>query len=223
MKKELVEYLSQFVTENKKQKIDEVLEKRTRHLTIAIEDIYQPQNASAVVRTCDCFGIQDIHIIENLNRYKLNPDVTLGSSKWIDIVKYNKKNQNNTLACIEKLKNNGYQIIATTPHYEEVFLNDLQLDKKIALFFGNEKEGLSKDVIEKADGFMKIPMTGFTESLNISVCAAISIHHLITKLWKSEINWKLSDEEKFEIKYKWIKKIIKRSDLLEKEFLMKSK
>jgi tRNA (guanosine-2'-O-)-methyltransferase len=222
MKEKLIDYLSQFVTENKRKKMDEVLDMRTRYLTIVLEDIYQPQNASAVIRTCDCFGIQDLYIIENKNKYKTNPDVTLGSAKWVNTLKFKKRNANNTLDCITDLKSKGYKIIATSPHENDVNLDDLSLDTKTALFMGNEKEGISDEVIKHADGFMKIPMSGFTESLNISVSAAICIHHLVQKLWNSPINWKLTEQEKEEIKLKWIKKIIKKAELFEKDFLMRN-
>lgn len=222
MKEKLIDYLSQFVTENKRKKMDEVLDMRTRYLTIVLEDIYQPQNASAVIRTCDCFGIQDLYIIENKNKYKTNPDVTLGSAKWVNTLKFKKRNANNTLDCINDLKSKGYKIIATSPHENDVNLDDLSLDTKTALFMGNEKEGISDEVIKHADGFMKIPMSGFTESLNISVSAAICIHHLVQKLWNSPINWKLTEQEKEEIKLKWIKKIIKKAELFEKDFLMRN-
>jgi tRNA (guanosine-2'-O-)-methyltransferase len=215
---ELIKHLSQFITENKRQKIEDALQNRTYYLTVVLEDIYQPHNASAVVRTCDCFGLQKIHVIENKNLYKVNPDVTLGSSKWIDIVHHN-KSANNTKTCLEELKRQGYRIIATTPHKNDVSLEDLPLDQKTALIFGTEKEGLSQEALDMADGFVKIPMFGFTESLNISVSAAICIHHLSMKLRQSEVLWKLSEEEKNTIRLNWVRGIINRSDLLEKDFL----
>jgi tRNA (guanosine-2'-O-)-methyltransferase len=214
---ELIQYLSQFITENKRQKMEDALQHRTDYLTVVLEDIYQPHNASAVVRTCDCFGLQKIHVIENKNLYKVNPDVTLGSSKWVDIIHHN-QSENNTKVCIEGLKNAGYRIIATTPHKNDTNLEDLPLDKKTALLFGTEAEGLSKEAIDMADGFVKIPMYGFTESLNISVSAAICIHHLSMKLRNSNINWRLSEDEKNEIRLNWIRSIINRPDLVEKEF-----
>jgi tRNA (guanosine-2'-O-)-methyltransferase len=220
MNDELITYLSQFITDNKREKMDQVLVNRTRYLTLAVEDIYQPHNASAIVRTCDCFGIQELHIIENKNKYKVNPDVTLGSSKWVDIIPYNKE-ENNTEACIMALKKDGYKVIATTPHKDDMNLEDLPLDQKTALLFGNEVEGLSPKAIELADGFVKIPMNGFTESLNISVSAAICIHFLTLKLHRLDMAWRLNDEERAAIKLKWIKNIVKKSDLLEKEFISK--
>lgn len=218
MNQELLEYLLQYVTENKKQRIDQVLSERTRHLTVALEDIYQPQNASAVVRSCDCFGLQELHVIENKNKYKLNYDVTLGSSKWVNIVRYRKRSLNNTLECIKKLKEKNYKIVATTPHKEDYIPEEIPIDHKLALFFGNEAEGLSKDVIQNADYFLRIPMVGFTESLNISVSAAICMYHLVSRLKHSDIMWSLTPEEVAEIKYKWVKGVVRKSDLLEQEY-----
>ena len=177
-KKELSDYLSNFVSDNKKNKINEIVLNRTRHLTVVLEDIFQSQNASAVLRTCDCFGIQDVHIIENRYLYELNPDVELGSAKWLSINKYN-SNENNTQVALSKLKKQGYKIIATTPHRNDLLISDLEINDKIALVFGTEKDGLSEIAMQNADAYVKIPMYGFTESFNISVSAAMSIFYLI--------------------------------------------
>ena len=194
---------------------------RTRHMTLAVEDVYQPHNASAVVRTCDSFGIQEMHIIENRNKYTISTDVASGSAKWVDLVQHNKE-ENNTAACIKHLKNKGYKVIATTPHRNDVPLDELDTTSPIALLFGNEQEGLSQEAIDLSDGFVKIPMFGFTESLNISVSAAICMHALISKIHKLDPTiWKLSEEEKLGIKLRWVKSIIKKADLLEKDFLSK--
>lgn len=223
LKPTLTDFLAQYITDNKKDKIEQALEHRTRHLTVVVEDVYQPHNASAVIRTCDCFGIQELHIIENRNRYNVNPDVALGASKWVDVIRHHeKKDVSNTPSCIDSLRERGYRIIATTPHRDDVNLAELPLDQKTALLFGNELEGLSEEAIKNADGFMRIPMVGFTESLNLSVSAAICIHFLRHKLEHSEgIYWKLSNEEKEEIRLRWYRSIIKKSEVLEQEFLKK--
>jgi len=214
--KELVDYLSEFISENKRSKIEQVLAMRTRHMTLAVEDVYQPHNASAVVRTCDSYGIQEMHIIENRNKYTISTDVASGSAKWVDLVQHNKE-ENNTVSCIKHLKSKGYKVIATTPHNNDVPLDELDINSPIALLFGNEQEGLSQEAIDLSDGFVKIPMFGFTESLNISVSAAICMHALISKIHKLDpALWKLSEEEKLNIKLRWVKSIIKKSDLLEK-------
>ena len=219
----LIKFLSGFVTKNRIQIFNQVLSDRTRYITVVLEDLYQPHNASAVLRTCDCFGIQDVHIIENRNKYTVNPDVALGSSKWLNLVKYNKKD-NNTLPAFKKLRKAGYRIVATTPHVNEVTLDEFDLEKgKTALLFGTELNGLTDTAINNADEFLKIPMFGFTESYNISVSVAIVFYHLVNDLKKSNIHWKLSDEEKKSVKLDWLRKSIKMSSYLEKEFLSKNK
>jgi tRNA (guanosine-2'-O-)-methyltransferase len=217
MSKELIEYLSGFISENRKKKFEEVIKWRTRHITVILEDIYQPHNASAVLRSCDCFGIQDIHVIENRNRYNVNPDVALGSPKWLDIIKYNKK-ENNTLDCISALKKEGYRIVATTPHKDDCNIEDLKIDGKLALMFGTELEGISPLAKAHADEFVKIPMFGFTESFNISVSAAICLHTMTGKLHASDIPWQLTDKEKSEVLLKWLRSSINKAELIEREF-----
>ncbi len=171
-------------------------------MTIVLEDIFQPHNASAVLRTCDCFGIQDVHIIENRNKYEVNPDVALGSSKWLNLHKYN-DNGNNTQSCLSSLREKGYRIVATSPHKNDFAPENLPIDAKTALVFGTELEGLSPAALSLADDYVRIPMVGFTESLNISVSAAILMHTLTARLRNSEINWHLSEKEKDEILLQW--------------------
>ncbi|MBW8051653.1 MAG: RNA methyltransferase [Cytophagales bacterium] len=228
--KESAEHLSGFITENKKERIGQALGNRTRYITVVLEGIFQPHNASAVIRSCDCFGIQDVHVIENQNEFKVNTNVALGASKWVDVIRSG--SSSGTKECIEKLRDQGYRIIATAPYCEvrstkypakndgagkvrskkkKVYdLDDFPLDKgKIALFFGTEMDGLSGEALKNADEFLKIPMYGFTESLNISVCVAICLHHLTINLHGSELKWRLSEKEKNEIRLKWIRRIIK--------------
>lgn len=217
-KKALYEYLTDFVSENKRKKFDEIIRYRTRYLTVVLEDIYQPHNASAVLRSCDCFGVQDVHIIENQNTYQVNPDVALGSSKWLTLIKYNGTG-NNSVTAAELLRKRGYRIIATTPHKDDVDLQELSLEAgPVALCFGTEMRGLSKNMLDLADAYMKIPMFGFTESFNISVSVAISLFHLTGKLRNSSINWQLPEEEILDIQLQWARQVIKRSDLLEEAF-----
>jgi len=220
MKEKLIGHLSKFVTDRRVQLFDTLLNYRTRYITVVLEDLYQPHNASAVLRSCECFGIQDIHIIENLNEYRISPDVALGSHKWLNLYRYNKETEN-TRPAIELLKIKGYRIVATTPHKNDCTLDEFDLDKgKVALLFGSELKGLSPLAMQLADEFVKIPMVGFTESLNISVTAAIFIHHLTGKLHNSpHIQWQLPDEEKQQIKLAWLKNTIRKSELIENAFL----
>lgn len=213
----LLEYMRTFLASGRDQKFMEVLRDRTRHMTLVLEDIYQSHNASAVLRTCDCFGVQDVHIIENRNEYILNPEVTLGSSKWLDLYRYNEKD-NNTLDCLNQLKKKGYRIVATTPHTDDILLEDLSIEKPFALIFGTELKGVSEIAMQAADEYVKIPMFGFTESFNISVSAAICLYELNRRLRESRVNWRLSEEEKESVHLAWARASIRSSALLEKAY-----
>ncbi len=213
----LREYLFGFISENKRNLFESIIQNRTRHICVVLENIYQPHNASAVLRSCDLFGVQDVHIIENSNQYTLSEEVAMGSSKWLNMKKYN-QSEENTINCFNELREQGYKIVATTPHKKDVMLDDLPLDQKTALVFGTEMHGISDIAMENADAFVKIPMYGFTESFNISVSAALSMFHLTEKLRKSDIPWELSEEEKVQIHIDWAKAVIKKSDLIIEDF-----
>lgn len=217
--KGLINYLSGFVSEKRLELIHHVLSYRTRYLTVVLEDIFQSQNASAVLRSCECFGIQDVHIIENHNKFSLNPKVVMGSTKWLNIHKYNKLDNNNTLEAISKLKKSGYRIVATSPHTYQTDLFNFDITRgKFALFFGTELSGLSKDVIDNADEYLLIPTFGFTESLNISVSAAICIQNLISMIHSSSVEYKLSNVESDEILIHWLRQSIKSWRSIEKRY-----
>ncbi len=221
-KKEFLGFLSGYLTENRRKLFDKVIQYRTRHITVVLEDIFQPHNASAVLRSADLTGVQDIHIIENRNQYHINPEVALGSSKWLNLIKYNKA-RDNTLAAYDALRKAGYRIVATTPHTDDQTLDNISIDGKMALIFGTELKGLSETAIENADEYLRIPMYGFTESYNISVSAALILFTLTEKLRKSSIPWQLSEEEKLDIIIEWAKRTIKHAELFEKEFLQQGK
>ncbi len=218
MDKDFSRYLEGFITKNRSELFDRILINRTRYATVVLEDIYQSHNASAVLRSCDCFGVQDVHIIENRNLYELNTEVTMGSDKWLSLHKYNTE-KNNTLNTIQTLKNSGYRIVATTPHSDDVPLEDFDINAgKFALLFGTELNGLSDVAMDQADEFVRIPMHGFTESFNISVSAAIILHTLIQKLHNSALDWTLQNDEKDILKLEWMRKTIKSVDLIEAKY-----
>lgn len=208
---DLLHYLEGFLSEERKQRFLEVLANRTKFLTIAIEDVYQMHNTSAVIRSCDIFGLQEIHVVEarfgHDSKRGMDKNIAVGAEQWVDVFRYQ-----NTNACIANLKAKGYQIIATTPHDSSHKLNDFKFSAKTALFFGTEKEGLSDEVLQKADGSLQIPMVGFSESLNVSVSAAIIMHELTTKLRNSTLPWQFSESEIFAKRLDWTKKSIKNID-----------
>jgi tRNA (guanosine-2'-O-)-methyltransferase len=216
----LFHHLARFVSDHKKEFIDKILNDRTRYVTVVLENIYQSQNASAVLRTCECMGVQDVHVVENTARYQLNVRVLKGSDKWLSIHRYRDKHLNNTEQCFRDLREKGYRIMVADPSPDGVSIEDVDFTQdRTALVFGNELNGASAYAIESADQKITIPMYGFTESLNLSVSVAISLTTVLRKIrqWGGDIY--LSEQEKQMLKLMWYRKIVKRSEILEREFL----
>jgi tRNA (guanosine-2'-O-)-methyltransferase len=210
---DLLTYLEEFLSENRKQRFLEVLARRTKHFTIAVEDVFQMHNTSAVMRSCEVFGIQELNIVEQRFGKSIDKQIAMGAQKWVDIFEHA-----SSQACIDSLRQKGYQIIATTPHNDSCTIENFDISKPSALFFGTEKEGLSEEVMQQADGFLKIPMVGFTESLNISVSAAIIIQDITNRLRNSTIKWQLSELEVLEKRLDWARKSIKDIENVERRF-----
>lgn len=220
MQAKLIEFLSGFVTPERLNLFKNRLSLRTNYLTVVLEDLYQTQNTSAVVRTAECFGIQNVHVIENKHAFQFNPDVVRGASNWITLNRHY-GNEMNTPKALHQLRQEGYRIVVATPHDHDVDLENFDLEKgKAAIVFGCERPGLTEWAKKEADEFMKIPMVGFTESLNVSVSVAVILHHLTHQLRsQSEIDWQLNDSEKQRILLDWLRTSIKRADLLEDKFV----
>ena len=212
----LLAYLETYLTENRRLRFDTVLSQRTKHFTVATEDVYQLHNTSAVIRSCDVFGIQEVHIIEETNTKRIDREIAMGAQKWVDLHRHHSVKDS-----IKDLKGKGYQIVATTPHTTDCLLHEFDVSKKSCFFFGRETQGLSQEVLDQADCFLKIPMYGFTESLNISVSAAIILQHVTTKLKQTDISWHLTLEEQQEKRLDWIKKTIKSYDEIVERFYNK--
>ena len=207
-------YLEGFITENRRDNFIKILQNRTKHFTIAIEDIFQLHNTSAVMRTCEVFGVQEMNVIEEKYGKSIDKEIALGAQKWVDVTRYS-----TTTECIKGLKEKGYKIIATTPHEDSCFMEDFDISQRSAIFFGTEKMGLSQEVMKQAEGFIKIPMMGFTESLNISSSAAIIIQNITSRLRKSDIKWQLTEEEILEKRIDWARKTIKDIDFITQKYL----
>ena len=205
----IASFLSGMVTEKRLDRIEEILAQRTRYITVALEDIYQSQNASAVLRTCECFGVQDVHIIENYNPYNINPMVLKGSDKWLSIHRYN-RSDNNTAEAVHQLKSEGYRIIVTSLYEESVLLSNFNIERgKCVVVFGNEHQGVSEYMMKQADECLKIPMCGFTQSLNISVSAGIILSRLTEKMRTNNVGWQLTDPEKDILRAEWLQSSVK--------------
>ncbi|WP_374958401.1 TrmH family RNA methyltransferase [Gilvibacter sp.] len=214
MDAQLFTYLEDFLTERRRELFKEVLAQRTKHITVVTEGVYQLHNTSAVVRSCDIFGIQELHVIEEIEGRRIDKEIAMGAQKWVDVIRYD-----SVESCIASLRAQGYKIIATTPHGEAVGPKTLDLTEKIALFFGKEGDGLSDYVMQEADAHLTIPMYGFTESLNISVAAAISLYELVGRLRSENIPWQLNEAEILDKRIDWTLKSIKNADQIIERFL----
>lgn len=210
---ELISFLEELITPERKALFEKVVSQRTNHFTVVTQDVYQLHNTSAVMRSCDVFGIQNIHVIEERNLKKIDREIAMGAQKWVTLNRYHSSED-----CIQNLREKGYQIVASTPHNNADMLANFDISKPSAIFFGTETNGLSDEIMSQADTFIKIPMAGFTESLNISVSAAIILQDITQKLRSSKLNWELSENEKNAVKFEWLSASFKNFDQLINKF-----
>jgi len=216
MNKALLDAFYEMIPETKKVMFDRIAQDRTRHLTVVLENIYQEHNASAVMRSCESFGIQELHVIESKNEYKVQRDIARGAGRWLEMYTYT-EGESPLIDCINGLKERGFRIAALTPDADSYSIFDVPLDKPTALVFGTEWEGISDTVREMADVTVRIPMVGFTESFNVSVSAALTLQALRHRLELSDIDWKLSEEDQVAVKTDWSERIMNRGDFVRKE------
>ena len=219
-KEGLVAYLERFVTPQRRDLIQKNIELRTRHIAVMLENIYQPHNASAVLRSCDCFGVQDAYIIEDINEYRINPEVAMGATKWLTLHRFQSLEFNSTARCLERMKEAGYTIAATTLRPGAVMLPEISIEQKLVLCFGTEEDGLSDYVHEQADLYLQIPMYGFTQSYNISVSAALCLYELTKRLRQptANIEWQLSTEERLDLLVDWLVKATTHGKALARQY-----
>ena len=212
-----IAYLKEFMTEERFGVLERTVGLRTRYMTVCLENIFHPQNASAVVRSCEAFGIQDVHAVEVLTRFKPNVNIVRGTDKWVDIHRY--RSENASAGLITKLKNEGYRIVATSPHIDDTTPEAFDVTRgKFALFFGTEHAGISDDVRAQADEFIKIPMYGMVESLNISVCAAILLYMLSQRVHTVVDDWQLPGNEQKKYLFRWMMESVKDSKRIMERF-----
>lgn len=216
---QLFSYIQSMVSSERTQLIEKILAFRTRYITIVLEDIHHSQNASAVIRTSDCYGIQQIHAVEHTNFFKINKDVTQGAAKWVDIVRHNDDPDDNITPCLTDLKTRGFTLVATVPRSDAIPINELPLDKPVALILGCESSGLSVRALSMADVNTTLPMYGFTASFNISVSAALILENVTRRLHQSKFNWRLTEDEKQRLRMEWYIKTISRGPEHVKAFL----
>jgi len=219
--KALYENMRNHISDSRMEKMLSVSRDRTRYLTLVLSGIFYTQNISAVVRSCDCFGIQDLYVTGNSPSTHINKHVAQGAYNWVDIHRLTDKPEEQVLG---ELKKQGYRIVVTLPGSDAVPLPDFDLSAgKTAVVMGNERDGISEAVRHTADEYLSIPMSGFSQSLNISVSAAVILSELSMKLRTSELNWRLNDEELIDLQYRWMKNSVKRGKQIEEEYLVRLK
>ena len=212
--KELFDFLYEYITEHKKALFEQILLQRTNHVAIVMENIFHSQNVSAILRTAECFGVQPIYYVaEKYGAYDLNPRVTRGASKWLNIHKLGSSEE-----AVKQLKQKGYKILTTAPAGTATPIHELDISQKTAFVFGEEAEGVSNAVTQLADDQVTIPMVGFTESFNVSVSAGICMHNFLTRLRSSEVAWQLSEEEKQLLRFEWSYKSARNAPSLVRYF-----
>lgn len=211
--RELIDHLGAHLTENKRERIETVLAERTRRLTVLLEDVNQPHNASACLRTCDCLGVQDVHVVERRHPFQPDRDVALGSNKWLSIHRYHRPE-----SALETLRARGYRLVATSPRAEGDTPATLPLDRPVALLFGSEHRGLSAPVLEAAERTLRLPLYGFTESYNLSVALALVLARLVERLREWPAAWRLDEAEREELTLQFYRRLLARHDLIEEAF-----
>jgi len=219
LRNQVTEYLGSYVTPRRRHRIDAVLAQRTRYVTVVLEDVYQPHNASAVLRSCECFGVQDVHVIEGRNAYTVNEDVAQGAGGWLTLVRHRVAEGEDIHTCCRQLRREGYRLVAATPGEDATSLDELKIDGRLAILLGTEEEGLSAAALEEADERTAISMFGFTASLNVSVSAALILREVTGQIRGLDVPWQLTPDEQQNLRLEWYRRSVRGSDLLEKRFL----
>lgn len=197
-----------FMTDERYDTLVRALDRRTRYMTILTENTFHPQNASALVRHCEAFGLQDLHTVETLCKFNPNLNIVRGTDKWIDL-----RRHASTDEALASLKADGYRIVATTPHRESCTPETFDVTRgPFCLVFGTEKQGISDRVVAAADEFLKIPMCGMVESLNVSASAAILIYMLSGRVREQVVGWPLPPAERTPILYRWVMQSVRDAE-----------
>ena len=205
-----IEYLAEFMLPERLATLRRAIDSRTKYMTLLAENMFHPQNASALVRHCEAFGVQSMHTVQTLCKFNPNVDIVRGTDKWIDIYHHA-----STAEALAHLKSEGYRIVATTPHRESCTPESFDVTKgKFAIVMGTEKTGISEEVMAAADEFLRIPMCGMVESLNVSACAAIIVYMLSERMRHEVEDWKMTEEEQIRTLHHWLVDTVKDAEAL---------
>ena len=181
---------------------------RTRYMTILAENTFHPQNAAALIRHCEAFGLQQMHTVETYCRFNPSAAIVRGTDRWVDI-----RRHGSTAEALAALRAEGYRIVATTPHREDTTPESFDVGRgRFALVFGTAHAGISEEVLASADEFLRIPMCGMVESLNVSASAAILIYMLSERMRRQVEGWNMTAAEQAATLYGWMCRSVKDSE-----------
>jgi len=202
------ELLQPFLLPQRIERLKEVLADRVLSVTLVLENLHKDYNISAILRTCESFGIQNVHVVPQPGEGKVFRTVTQGCHKWLTIHRHD-----DVSTCLQDLREKGFRILAGAFREDAVPLERTDFSGRVALVFSNELEGADPVVLDQVDGFFVIPMSGFSQSLNVSVAAGIVIHEALRyKVKTGEELERIPPEESGRILKEWVKKSVRRSD-----------
>lgn len=213
------DYLQQFLTDERLQKINHFAEESSDFVLPVMEDIYQFRNAAAIVRSVEACGFHKIVALQDKNVFHPNLKVTKGADTWVEVERMQASQE-----ALQAIKKRGYRIVAVSPEREATMLPDFEITQPIALVFGTEWQGVSDGMLQAADETLAIPMYGFTKSFNVSVAAAICMYDLKQKLLQSNLEYKLPEDRKLQMKIRWaIHSIRSGEEIYERYLALKNK
>ena len=208
------EYLQQFLTDDRLEKINHFAPESSDFILPVIEDVFQFRNAAAIVRSVEACGFHKIVAMESENQFNPNLRVTKGAETWMEVERLP-----HNIDSLKKIKNRGYKMVAVSPEKNATLLADFKLTEPVALIFDTEKEGVTPEILDFAEETLAIPMYGFTRSFNVSVAAAICVYALKQKLINSNLEYKLSEEKLWEMKVRWAVNSIKSGEQILAKYL----
>jgi len=207
-------FLARFLTERRLARIEQVLEWRTRNLVLLLEDIYDPHNGAACMRSAEAFGLQEVHVVERESRFDASPAVTIGADKWLDLFRYA-----TPAAGVSALKARGFVLAGAALVPETVPLPQVDFTRPTAMVLGNEHQGLSPDLLAACDILFHIPMAGFSQSFNVSVATGIVLYHAVSqRVARLGSHGDLAPEDRDRLRAAWIRKSVPDADLLVRRF-----
>ncbi|CAM2065391.1 tRNA (guanosine(18)-2'-O)-methyltransferase [Sulfidibacter corallicola] len=215
LKRELCEYLAGFVSENKRTLFDEALTWRTRHVAVVLEDIADSRDASAVIRSCECYGVQDFYVIARRRSFQVRLGVAMGAAKWIDLHHLGRREE----ASLDSLRDAGYRIAALSTRPDAMPLAQVPIAEPLAFVFGTEDLGLGEETHAVADYHVRVPSHGAGAKYNLSVCAGLVLYDVTRRLRASSHDWRLSEDARLDLLLEWYAKIPKSRESLVRRFL----